>query len=147
MPLSLVSLSYVEPHEAHVVQGRRELQRCRVERDRQHSVRACACWRVLAKEIADQLSPFVGDDPIARPRAPCHHHDDLALGIQVNLQGWSAIRLSWPVAHGNTRTITHRTGRKHPRIEAGRQLPRLVRFPNETVPGCEASPSSPPNGI
>src|SRR5262245_43626961 len=132
MPLSLVSLSYVEPHEAHVVQGRRELQRCRVERDRQHSVRACACWRVLAKEIADQLSPFVGDDPIARPRAPCHpfideDHDDLVFGIQID-RGWSAIGLPRPVAHRNTRTIAHRTDRKRP-IEAGRQLPRLVRCP------------------
>jgi hypothetical protein len=89
MPVSLTSLTYVESHEAHVVQNRRKLQRCRVERDRQHPVQACACRRVLAKEIADQLPPFIGHDPIARPRASCHSfidedYDDLAFGIQVD---------------------------------------------------------------
>ena len=133
VPVFLVPLTYVEPHEAHVVQGRRELQRCRIERDRQHPVRACACRRVLAEEIADEMPPFVGDGLIARARAPCHpfidqDHDDFALGIQVNRRGWSAIRLSRPVTHGNTRTIAHRPSRKRP-IEAGRELSRLARFP------------------
>ena len=98
MPVFVVPLTYVEPHKAHVVQGRRKLQRCPIERDRQHPVRACASRRVLAEEIVDQMSPFVGDRSVARSRSPRHSfidqdHDDFALGVQVNRRGRSAVRL------------------------------------------------------
>ncbi|GLR85277.1 hypothetical protein GCM10007857_19870 [Bradyrhizobium iriomotense] len=69
---SFVPLTYVEPHETYVVQGRRELQCATIECYRQNSVGACAWRRMLPKKVGDQLRPFVGDNPIAVACATGH---------------------------------------------------------------------------